>query len=285
MTLLPDDQPFAVDAHFHVIAPQAVFPQHPARSYTAAEAPLQRWRDTLGALGMPGRWRGVVVQPSFYGTDNRVLLQALDEGGGDLVGVAAVDADATDEQLQALVHRGVRGVRMAHFEPGDPRRMGGFVMLTEALPPLAPRLKAHGLHLQLLSDSRLLPGIAPRLRAAGVPVVLDHLGRAPAALGAAHAGIEAMCAGMDEGWLWVKLSGAANVSQQPGWDDAGAVHRRLLAANPQRLVWGSDWPHTRAHGAAVRTAELWQRFLDWTPEAADRRRVLHDNACALYGWG
>lgn len=273
--------PFAaVDAHFHVIAPQEAFPQHPGRSYTAAEAPLQRWRQTLGPLGVT---RGVVVQPSFYGTDNRVLLRALAEGGGDVVGIAAVGADVGDAELAALVQAGVRGVRMAHFELGDPRRMGGFVMLADALAPLAPRLRAHGLHLQLLTDSRLLADIAPALRAAGVPVVLDHMGRTPAALGAHHAGLHALCALMDEGWLWAKLSGAANISQQPGWEDAGAVHRRLLAANAQRLVWGSDWPHTRSHGAAVHTGDLWQRLLDWTPDAADRRRVLHDNPTALYG--
>ena len=277
----PQAMPFAaVDAHFHVIAPLQDFPQHPGRTYTAAEAPLQRWRETLAPLGVT---RGVVVQPSFYGTDNRVLLRALAEGGGDVVGIAAVDADVSDDELAALAQAGVRGVRMAHFELGDPRRMGGFVMLADALAPLAPKLRAHGLHLQLLTDSRLLPDIAPALRAAGVPVVLDHMGRTPAALGVRHAGMEALCALLDEGWLWVKLSGAANISQQPGWDDAGAVHRRLLAANAQRLVWGSDWPHTRSHGAVVHTADLWQRLLDWTPDAADRRRVLHDNARALYG--
>lgn len=271
-----------IDAHFHVIAPQDEFPQHPERSYTAAEAPLQRWRDTLTPLGVT---RGVAVQPSFYGTDNRVLLRALAEGGGDLAGIAAVDPEASDDELAALVQGGVRGVRMAYFDADDPRRMGGFVMLTRALLPLAPRLRHHGLHLQLLTDSRLLAGIGPFLRAAGVPVVLDHMGRAPAALGPGHSGIEAMCALLDEGWLWVKLSGAANISQQPGWDDAGAVHRRLLAVNPERLLWGSDWPHTRAQGAVVRTEALWERFLAWTPEAADRRRLLHDNPRALYGLG
>lgn len=270
----------AIDAHFHIIAPQVAFPQHPGRSYTAAEAPLQRWRDTLGPLGVT---RGVAVQPSFYGTDNRVLLRTLTEGDGDLVGIAAVAPDIDDAALATLVQAGVRGVRMAHFEPGDPRRMGGFVMLSDALASLAPRLRHHGLHLQLLTDSRLLSDVAPALRQAGVPVVLDHMGRAPAALGTDHAGIEAMCALLGEGWLWIKLSGAANISQQPGWDDAGAVHRRLLAANPERLVWGSDWPHTRSHGSTVHTEALWQRFLAWTPDAADRRRVLHDNPRTLYG--
>jgi 2-pyrone-4,6-dicarboxylate lactonase len=116
--------PNAVDCHFHVIGPHANFPMHPARSYTPAQADVQQWREVLGPLGIT---HGVAVQPSVYGTDNRALLAALAEGAGQLVGVAAVDASATDTELMVLASAGVRGVRMAHFEAGDPRAMGGFV--------------------------------------------------------------------------------------------------------------------------------------------------------------
>src|SRR5512146_833858 len=98
----------------------------PGRSYTPAQASLGDWRAALSPLGVT---RGVVVQPSVYGTDNRVLLAALDEGRGALVGVAAVEADVSDVELDRLATAGVRGVRMAHFEAGDPRAMGGFVAL------------------------------------------------------------------------------------------------------------------------------------------------------------
>jgi len=268
------------DCHFHVIAPPAQFPMFAGRSYTPAPAPLERWREALGPLGVK---RGVVVQPSFYGCDNRVMLGALQQGGGELVGIAAVDADVADEALDALAAAGVRGVRMAHFEAGDPRAMGGFISF-EAFDALEDRLCERSLHLQLFTDSRLLPGIVPRLRRARIPVVLDHMGRAPAALGAQHAGIEAMTQLLCEGRVWVKLSGVANISDAaPTYDDAQRVHEALLAANPQQLIWGSDWPHTKPAGIPPDTAALLRLFHAWTPKR-DTERILCTNPARLYRW-
>jgi len=267
-----------VDCHFHVIAPLAQSPMLPGRSYTPAPASLGDWRATLSPLGVT---RGVVVQPSFYGTDNRVLLAALEEGQGALVGVAAVEADVSDAELDRLVAAGVRGVRMAHFEPGDPRAMGGFVRL-QAFDALEERLAERGMHLQLFTDSRLLPALAARLRRSTVPVVIDHMGRTPARLGASHEGIRALAQLMREGPVWVKLSGIANVSDAgPSHDDARAVHDALVAAAPDRLVWGSDWPHTKPAGNRPRTPALLQLFRDWTP-APIADQISADNAARLY---
>jgi predicted TIM-barrel fold metal-dependent hydrolase len=269
----------AVDCHFHLIGPFARFPMHPQRSYTPAEANLHQWRAALAPLGIT---HGVVVQPSFYGTDNRALLAALAEGEGRLVGVAAVAADVTDAELSALAAAGVRGVRMTHFEAGDPRAMGGFVPFA-AFDALEDRLHEHSLHLQLFTDSRLLPGIAARLRRAKVPVVIDHMGRTPASLGVRHPGLAALCALLTEGSVWVKLSGVANISVvAPTYDDAQLVHQTLLDANARRLVWGSDWPHTRPSGVAPTTREMFGLFLDWTPSGDDRDRILRSNPRALY---
>ena len=113
-----------VDCHFHVIAPPDRFPMLPGRSYTPQPAALSEWRAVMAAHGVT---HGVVVQPSFYGTDNRVLLATLAEAGEQLAGIAAVAADVADEELDRLAAARVRGVRMAHFEAGDPRAMGGFV--------------------------------------------------------------------------------------------------------------------------------------------------------------
>lgn len=268
------------DCHFHVIAPPQEFPMFAGRSYAPAPAPLRRWRETLGPLGVR---RGVVVQPSFYGCDNRVMLQALRQGGGTLVGIAAVDGDVTDEELDALVEAGVRGVRMAHFEDGDARALGGFVSFG-AFDALEDRLRERSLHLQLFTDSRLLPGIAQRLRRARIPVVIDHMGRAPAALGWKHAGIEALTRLLSEGRVWVKLSGLANISDAaPTYDDAQQVHQALLAANPQQLIWGSDWPHTKPAGTPPDTAALLRTFHQWTPEQT-RNRILSENPARLYRW-
>lgn len=267
-----------IDSHFHIIAPPERHPMLATRSYTPAPASLRQWRETLSPLGIT---RGVVVQPSFYGTDNRVLLAALEEGGGCLVGVAAVAADVTDDELDRLAEAGVRGVRMAHFDAGDPRAMGGFVPFS-AFDVLEDRLHERNMHLQLFTDSRLLPGIGDRIARSRVPIVIDHMGRAPASLGARHGGIDALIQLLWDGPVFVKLSGIANISEaSPGYEDARVVHDALLAARPDRLLWGSDWPHTRPSGARPSTASLVGLFQAWTP-AGFHDLIARDNALDLY---
>lgn len=268
-----------VDGHFHVIEPLERLPMLPGRSYTPKEAPLDMWRATMAPLGFT---HGVVVQPSFYGTDNTVLLNTLAQAGGSLVGVGAVQVDVTESQLDALVLAGVRGLRFAHLSGEDASRMQGFVPLG-ALRSLAPRMRARGMHIDLLTDSRLLPDIESDLRAAQMPVVLDHMGRAPAELGVQHPGVTAMKQLLDQGWFWVKLSGVANVSSQaPGYEDAHRLHAELVSHCPDRLVWGSDWPHTRPKGQVPSTGWLFQRFLDWTSGTQLQCRILNTNPLALY---
>lgn len=270
--------PGVVDAHFHVIAPPHRFSMLAARSYTPAPSSLSDWRDRLLSSGVT---RGVLVQPSIYGTDNRLLVATLAEAQGQLVGVAAVHDDIDDVALDALVAAGVRGVRMAHFEAGDPRSRGGLVPLSH-FERLEDRLAERGLHLQLFTDSMLLPCIADRLRRARVPVVIDHMGRAPARLGAHHEGLRTLVRLMREGPVWVKLSGVANISDEaPNYGDARAVHEVLVDAAPERLVWGSDWPHTKPGSVPPDTPSLLQLFRAWTPNEL-HDRLLWRNAMALY---
>jgi predicted TIM-barrel fold metal-dependent hydrolase len=273
--------PGIADCHFHVIAPLSEAPMLPQRSYTPAPASLPGWQQALGPRGVT---HGVVVQPSVYGCDNSVLLDTLAEGGGALVGVAAVNADVADAELDRLAAAGVRGVRMAHFKTGDPRAMGGFVPLAD-FNALEPRLQARGMHLQLFTDGRLLPALADRLMRAQVPVVIDHMGRTPAALGTQHAGLRLLQTLVTQGPVWVKLSGVANISDQgPAYDDARQVHQMLQQAAPRRVLWGSDWPHTRPGASPPDTAHLLALARDWTP-AAHRADLFWRNACALYRFG
>lgn len=268
-----------VDAHFHVIAPAHQFPMQPDRNYTPPPAPLRSWRESLGPCGVT---QGVVVQPSIYGADNRVMLAALAEGRGQLVGVAAVAAEVADAELDRLAAAGVRGVRLAHFEAGDPRAMGGFVSLT-AFDALEDRLADRGMHLHLFTDSRLQPGIAERIARSRVPVVIDHMGRAPARLGPRHHGIRALVELMRGGPVWIKLSGIANVSVAgPEYEDARAFHEVLVSAAPARFVWGSDWPHTKPASSRPQTQALLKLFDAWTPERR-RDQLAASNARLLYG--
>jgi len=272
----------AVDTHFHVVAPTTVFPMAAERSYTPPPASLAQWQATWSP---PGVTHGVVVQPSIYGTDNRVLLHALAQAPGqrvNLVGIAAVPANVTDTELDHLAASGVRGVRMAHFEAGDPRARGGFVPFS-AFDKLEARLQARGLHLNLFTDSRLLPAVADRLARATVPVVIDHMGRTPVHVGWAHAGFQALCDLLHSGNVWVKLSGLANVSTDTAaFADVQPLHDALLATRPDRLLWGSDWPHTNPHATAPSAKVLMDCFTRWTP-ADLRAGILWRNPLALYG--
>lgn len=272
---VPDD---SVDAHFHVIGPAEAFPMDSRRSYTPPPASLSRWRTTFGPLGVR---RGVLVQPSVYGNDHRALLAALADAHGALVGVASVPAGVDDGTLDALVAAGVRGVRLAHFENGDPRLRGGFVPF-DAFEALAPRLRERNLHVELFTDSRLLPAIAPRLGRAGVPVVLDHMGRTPAILGLNHEGMATLKGLLRDGILWVKLSGVANISTQaPRYEDARPIFETLVEAAPSRVFWGSDWPHTTHAARPPDSRALLALTLSWTPKE-HRTAVFRDNAAGFY---
>lgn len=269
-----------VDCHFHVIAAADEYPMAAGRSYTPEPASLALWKATLEPVGVT---HGVVVQPSFYGTDNRVLLGALKQAPHRLAGVAAVDVHVDDAELHRLTAAGVKGVRMAHFEAGDPRCGGGFVTFP-ALQPLLQRLRDHDLHLQLFTDSRLLPDIADQLANADIPIVIDHMGRAPAALGPDHDGIRAMVQLLTLGRVWIKLCGVANISDQaPEFANVRGIHESLIHARPDRLIWGSDWPHTKPSGQKPNTRQLLHLFQSWTPKDL-QRRILAGNPAKLYGF-
>lgn len=269
-----------IDCHFHVVAPADEYPMVAGRSYTPEPASLDSWKASLAPVGVT---HGVVVQPSFYGTDNSVLLSALKQAPHRLTGVAAVDVHVDDAELKRLTDAGVKGVRMAHFEEGDPRCGDGFVKFS-AFQPLLQRLRDHGIHLQLFTDSRLLPDIADQLANADIPIVIDHMGRAPAELGPDHPGIRAMRQLLTLGQVWIKLSGIANISDQaPDFANVRGLHDLLLDARPDRLVWGSDWPHTKPSGQKPNARQLLNLFHSWTPKDM-QSKILAGNPTKLYGF-
>ncbi len=269
----------AVDCHFHVIGPHGEYPMALNRSYTPEPAALSQWKAVMQPLGVK---RGVVIQPSVYGIDNHLLVDVVREAQGQLVGVAAVPPDISETDLDDLAEAGIRGVRLAYFAGRGVTPASGFVNI-EALPQLAPRLRARGMHVDLLTDSRSLTDIASVLRSSRLDVVLDHMGRAPAELGATHPGADTLCAWLSEGWFWVKLSGLAVLSSAaPGFDDVKPLHDRLVAANAERLLWGSDWPHTRNRSDKPSTEELLASFLGWTVNPDTQEQILHRNPTHLY---
>jgi predicted TIM-barrel fold metal-dependent hydrolase len=269
----------ACDSHFHIFGPTSRFPYSPARAYTPPEAPLER---LLAMHTRVGFERGVVVQGNGHGTDNSVVLDALTREPKRLRGVAIVKDTTPRAEIKRMADAGVRGLRFHHLPHHASRHSG---LGVEAFEKLAPHMKEFGLHVQFFMDARELPGVMPRLKDWTLPVVLDHFGAAKAAEGISAAGFRVMRNLLVDGRIWVKISGAYRVSEQyPDYPDARPLHEALVTANPDQLLWGTDWPHPRLDKNMPDTGHLLDLFNAWTPDAALRRKILVDNPARLYGF-
>jgi 2-pyrone-4,6-dicarboxylate lactonase len=282
----PSAIPFAApdgscDCHAHVFGPYARFPLADDRSYTPPENPPTQFVRHLDALGFS---RGVLVTASVHGTDNRSLLDALAAYPGRLRGVAVIAADITGHELDRLAEAGVRAARFNLF-----RRDGHAVYRNgsglEALRSLAPRLAARGLHAQIWIHAPDLPELEPMLRSLSIGLVIDHMGRMSAARGADDPGFRCLLGMLGDGIAWTKISGADRLSVTGApYDDTAPLALAILRANPERVVWGSDWPHVNYYDQMPDDAVLLAQFGRWLPDEADRRRVLVDNPAKLYGF-
>jgi predicted TIM-barrel fold metal-dependent hydrolase len=271
----------ACDTHAHVFGPANQFPYAPERSYTPPDAPLATYLAMLDRLGFA---RGVLVQGSAHGRDNAAMLDALTRHGDRLRGVAAAGPDIAPGELRRWDERGVRGLRFNHFFRGGRLHYGGGVPL-EAARALGPHLHALGWHMQLWVDVKDLPEIVPLLRELALPIVIDHMGRTDACAGTGMPGFQSLLRLLGEGACWVKLSGAHRLSiDAPEYADARPFHEALIRANPERLVWGTDWPHPRIEGEMPDAGRLLDLFMRWTPDLAVRERILVGNPARLYGF-
>jgi 2-pyrone-4,6-dicarboxylate lactonase len=273
--------PDACDTHAHVFGPGAQFPYAADRSYTPPDAPLAKYLAMLDTVGFA---RGVLVQGSAHGGDNAAMLDALARHPDRLRGVAVADAAVGPAELRRWHALGVRGLRFNHFFRGGALHYRGGVPL-DAAKVLAPVMAELGWHLQLWIDVKDLPDTIPTLEALALPVVIDHMGRTDARAGTATAGFQSLLRLVGAGGCWVKVSGAHRLSQSaPAYADARPFHQALVRANPERLVWGSDWPHPRIEGEMPDAGRLFELFHTWTPDDATRRRILVGNPAKLYGF-
>ena len=281
--LAPDPKPrpprfvmpaHACDCHAHVLGPPDKYPYVANRSYTPPTALLEDYQALHRVLGIE---RAVIVQPSVHGTDNAVTLDGIAGYGPNARGVAVVDSDVSDDELQRLHDGGIRGVRLNLL-------FGGGVGL-HALEPLAQRIAPMGWHVQLLLDARDLVELAPRLAKAGVPLVVDHMGHMKTAHGINHPGFQALLGLVGDGICWVKLSGNYRISSDgPPYHDAIVFARALIEAAPQHMVWGTDWPHPALKEFMPNDGDLLDALDDYAPEAELKRAILVDNPAQLYGF-
>jgi predicted TIM-barrel fold metal-dependent hydrolase len=242
------------------------------RSYTPPPASLQAYQSMLNTLGIE---RGVIVQPSFYGYDNRCTQDAVRDSAGAFRGVAVVPNDVSSSELAALHGEGFRGARVNLLFRGGSSLDG--------LEVLASRLAKLGWHLQFLLDISTLPSLRERLEALPCDVVFDHLGHFHPCGPGATEGFAALEQLLDNGRTWVKLSGGYRLSSQPTpFSDLRTFAQRLVQRRPDRLVWGSDWPHTAFEGDMPNDGALLDTLADWVPNDSTRHQILVDNPARLY---
>lgn len=261
----------ACDCHMHVF--DDAFDPAPGAVLTHASAGLVAYRRLLGRLGMS---RHVVVQPSAYGLDNRLLVQTLAAAGRNARGVAVVDDSVTDAQLQDLSAQGVAGTRFNLMQRGA-THIGMLAAVALRIRPFGWHLQLHLRPDDLLANEDLIAGLP-------VPVVLDHWGRVasePTMQQPVAACIQRLIQG---GNTWVKLSGAYLASHaRPLYADL-AVHAEAWAASrPDRLLWGTDWPHA-TEVDKPNDADLLDLLAHWLPDAGVRHQLLVTNPERLYGF-
>jgi 2-pyrone-4,6-dicarboxylate lactonase len=259
------------DTHAHVVSAEASYPMVPDRSYTPPPAPEEKYLAMLDSTGMS---RGVLVQISVYGTDNRYLLEVLARHPQRLRGVAVVSADIEESELLKMHAAGVRGVRLNVLFGGGI----GFASMEK----LAARIAPLGWHMQFLMDIRQLPELMPRMSTLPCPVVIDHMGHMPVAAGIADPGFQALLRMVRERGWWVKLSGSYRISERlDDYADVTPWAQALVAAAPEQMLWGSDWPHV-AIPRMVDTGRMRNLLSEWVPDAALRQQILVDNPARLY---
>jgi 2-pyrone-4,6-dicarboxylate lactonase len=273
---LPKD---GCDAHVHVFGPADRFPYAPERKMTPVDAPKERLFALHRHLGID---RCVIVQSVMHGYDNRVVEDAIAAGGGRYLGVALVRPDVPDSELRRLAEAGFRGVRfhfIQHLEGGPD---------IDDVVAMTPRLAAVGMHLQVHFQSNLVHALGEKLGRSAVPVVIDHMGRVDARLGADHADFRALMALLAQPRFHVKVSGIDRIDAHAGPADgyaAGiALARKLVQTFPEKCLWGTDWPHPH-HTHVPDDGVLVDALARIAPTESHLTQLLVTNPQRLYRFG
>jgi predicted TIM-barrel fold metal-dependent hydrolase len=265
--------PGAVDCHHHIY--DARYPVDPKASLRPADALIADYRDLKTRIGIA---RHVIVQPSTYGTDNRLVLGALREFGSSARAIVVVRDDVTNAGIKSMHDLGVRGVRFnLSYPAGVP---------IEMMQPLAKRIAALGWHVQVVAGAERIVTYADILGNLPVPVVFDHMGQIPNP-GVSHPAFGVIAKLLEQGKAWVKLSGAYTFSKvgPPTYSDAAEIAKGYLRLASERLVWGTDWPHPTAAGNdKPDDALIADLTSDWIGSDSLRRNIFVDNPSRLYGF-
>ena len=278
------------DSHVHVFGPADRVPYAPGRKYTPADASVKHLQALHAQLGVE---RVVVVQPSPYGSDNACLMDSLQRLGSQARGVAQIDSSTTEQELDAMHQVGVCGVRL-NLEVGG---LNDPTFARQQVQWITKRIANHGWHLQLFTNLAVVASLHDTIKSYAVPpIVVDHFCLAQASLGTNQPGFSELISLVRSGKVWVKLSAPQRISDEPDGPDVTALARALIEANPERMLWGSDWPHPGPWPNVVRSpdaiepfhaiddAHALKRLARWAESPKIIRQILIDNPSRLYGF-
>ena len=281
----------ACDCHTHIHADPEKFPFFAGRVYTPELASPEEMSALHKALHIE---RVVIVTPSIYGPDNSATLFGMKARGATARGVAVIDDKTSEADLDSMQQAGFRGIRLNLATGGVSDPNVGRSRFSTAV----DRMKARGWHVQLYTTLPMITAIKELVMASPVPAVFDHFGGADAALGVEQPGFADLVDLVKSGKAYVKISGAYRASKLgPDYPDAVPLAKALIAANPDRIIWGTDWPHPNSvtlPGKQVSDVTPLFQFDDgrllnqlpvWAPDAGVRKKILVDNPSRLYGFG
>lgn len=267
--------PGSVDCHTHVF--ESGYRLSPGRGYTPPDSTLA---DMLRMHGQLGIDRVVFTQPSVYGIDNSAILDAMAELGDKARAVVALDMSVTDEELADLDARGARGVRL------NLDNKGGMPIELDDVPRLAERIAPLGWHIEFLFAGPDIVELAPLFRTLPIPISIGHFGYMPAAEGTGYPPFQTLLELVRDGNVWVKLSGPnrLGVGDLPPWPEVIPLAEALIEANPDHMLWATDWPHPNKYSAQPNDADLIEQLGLWAHDAVIRERILVTNPENLYGF-
>jgi predicted TIM-barrel fold metal-dependent hydrolase len=268
----------SIDTHVHVFE-QARYKMSPARGYNPPDSTLADLKHLHATLGID---RVVFTQPSTYGADNSAILDGMNALNKETPNrarcVVAITMDITDNELAALDKAGARGVRL------NTDNKGGMPVEMRDIPKLEARIAPLGWHFEWLFPGKDIVDLMPVLTSVRIPMSIGHFAYQPATAGIAAPGFQALLELMRLGNTWMKISGANRVSATdlPPYDDVKPLAHALIEAAPERIMWGTDWPHPNKYLVNPNDGDLVDAFGDWVSDEAMRRRIMVETPAAFY---
>jgi len=267
----------AVDTHVHVF--DSRYPMSPARGYNPPPSTLADLGHLHATLGID---RVVFTQPSVYGIDNSAILDGMkalnSETPNRARAVVALDMSFTENDLAGMDAIGVRGVRL------NTDNKGGMPIAFEDIAELSARIRSFHWHLEFLFPGKEILELMPVFTSLSVPMSIAHFAYQPASAGVKAPGFQALVELAKRGNTWIKISGANRVSRGdlPPYDDVKPMAHALIAAAPERIMWGTDWPHPNKYLVNPNDGDLVDAFGDWVADEATRRKIMVDTPAAFY---